>query len=110
MFKTVGNTLELMGASWKVLQQNRRLLWLPAMSGAAIAVLLLLLAGTLAAAGSFSRIESEGLSTSEYILFAIFYFVITFVVILLQLRVGRRRLPVHERRPADHLQRPRRGE
>lgn len=58
MFASLGRTFTLIKQSWRVLQQDRELIWLPLMSVAALAVLAGAFAGLGAATGSLDRLTS----------------------------------------------------
>ncbi len=57
MFNTIGNTWDLMAASWRVLGKHKSLMLFPVMSGAGVLVLALLSAGVVfgIGAGNASR-------------------------------------------------------
>jgi hypothetical protein len=79
MFKTIGNTWALIGASWRVLNQDRKLLLFPIMSGLAVVVVVLVAAGAFAVTGSYD--EDSGISTTGYVIGAAFYLAATFLII-----------------------------
>ena len=54
MFKTFNNTLDSLHVSWRLLNANRTLLVLPAISGVVTILILLLSAGVLSVGGAFN--------------------------------------------------------
>ena len=60
MFKTFGNTLELIQASWRVLQEDRRLILLPVASAVAVLIMAALMLGVFAGTGTLDRLNGEG--------------------------------------------------
>jgi hypothetical protein len=82
MFKTLSNTMELIGVSWRLLNANRTLLALPAISAAATVGILLLAVGALSMGSAFDRVQSgAGFGAADYVFFAAVYFTLTFTVI-----------------------------
>jgi hypothetical protein len=83
MFKTFSNTWELIGVSGRLLNANRTLLVLPAISGVVSLLILLLSAGVLSVGGAFEGTSGTEASfrTADYLMFALIYFVLSFTVI-----------------------------
>jgi hypothetical protein len=63
MFKTVGNTFDLIRASWRVLEEDSRLILFPVMSAAAVLVFAVLVFGAFYASGTFDRYGEDGGAT-----------------------------------------------
>jgi hypothetical protein len=83
MFKTFANTMDLLAVSWRLLNANRTLLVLPAISGVVTILILLLSAGVLSVGGAFegSPTGEPNFRTADYLMFALIYFVLSFTVI-----------------------------
>ena len=83
MFKTFSNTMDLLAVSWRLLNANRTLLVLPAISGIVTILILLLSAGVLSVGGAFDSTStgSANFRTADYLMFALIYFVLSFTVI-----------------------------
>jgi hypothetical protein len=79
MFKTIGNTWQLIGLSWRVLNEDKRLLLLPLFSGLALLALILVATGVYSVAGAFDR--AQGWTAGDYLMGALFYLIATFTVI-----------------------------
>lgn len=76
----ISRGFRLLGASWRVLQQDRELLWLPVLSFALIVIAAAGFGGIGWAAGLFGK-EQQSLSPGAYVLAFAFYFVTYFIAI-----------------------------
>ena len=81
MFKTIGNTFDLMKASWRVLQMDKELLLFPIMSAAALIVFLLIGLGVYSGIGGLDRLESETYTAGDIALGLAFYGGASFIII-----------------------------
>ena len=81
MFKTIGNTFDLLKASWRVLQMDRELLLFPIMSAAVLIAFLLAGLGIFSGTGGLDRIETETYTAADIALGLAFYGGASFIVI-----------------------------
>src|SRR5215212_9032682 len=83
MLKTYSNTIELMGISWRLLNKNRQLLVLPAISGLVIIAILAISAGVLTIGGAFEATADgePSFRLADYLMFVVIYFALSFSVI-----------------------------
>jgi hypothetical protein len=82
MFKTIQNTLELIRASWRVLQEDRRLIFFPIMSGAAVLIFAALALGVFYSIGTIGRLsDNQTFSAGDAVLAFVVYLAVAFIVI-----------------------------
>ncbi|MGE3961944.1 MAG: DUF6159 family protein [Dehalococcoidia bacterium] len=58
MFANIGHTFSLIGQSWRVLMQDRKLILFPIMGGAALLAVIAVFAGVAATTGSLDRLDT----------------------------------------------------
>jgi hypothetical protein len=82
MFATIGRTWELIKLSWRVLQQERKLVVFPILAAGALLVLALLMTGVGAGIGTLDRFGAQGeFGGSDVALLFVTYFLLTFVIV-----------------------------
>jgi hypothetical protein len=82
MFRTIGNTWQLMKLSGSVLNENRRLMVLPLLSLLAMALVVAVFLGIFAGAGTFGRLgDDSSLTATDYVIAAVLYLAGSFVTI-----------------------------
>jgi hypothetical protein len=82
MLATVGNTLQLIKISWRVLRRDSELVLFPVMQGVALLSVFAYVAVAFGAAGTFGRLEnSADLHAADVVFLLIAYFAAAFVVV-----------------------------
>ena len=83
IFRTIGNTFNLIKMSWRVLQLDRELIVFPILSGLGVLVIAGIAAGVFGGIGTLDRIGQEGtqLNLVDVIITVVVYFASIYVII-----------------------------
>ena len=83
IFRTIGNTFNLIKMSWRVLQLDRELIVFPILSGLGVLVVAAIAAGVFGGIGTLDRVGEEGMQLNlvDVIITVVVYFASIYVII-----------------------------